>query len=110
MRRSIESHQRKVRMLNLTISADGETVSGLDALQVTVTDTGTGDKLITFNEAFAAAPHVQVTVGTDESIARIGTCTASAVQILTDDATDGTSAKDAIVHVSIIGSDITDRY
>lgn len=56
MRRSIESAQRKVRQIAITISADGTTVTGLDALQVSVTDTGTGDKLITFNEAFAAAP------------------------------------------------------
>jgi hypothetical protein len=110
MRRSIESAQRKVRQIAITISADGTTVTGLDALQVSVTDTGTGDKLITFNEAFAAAPHVMVTVGTDESIARIGTVSASSAQILTDDATDGTTAKDAITHVLIIGSDITDRY
>lgn len=110
MRRSIESAQRKVRIISLSANAAGTALSGIDSLQATLTDTGTGDKLITLNEALAAAPQVQVTVKTDESIARVGTVTASTIQILTDDATDGTTAKDAAVDILIIGKDVVDSY
>lgn len=111
MRRSIESSQRRLRQVNVIASADGSTLSGLDALQCTLTDTGTGDKLITLNEGFASDDLVvQVSVATADAVAQIGTITASSVQILTFDATDGTTAKDAIVHVTIIGSDVQDRY
>lgn len=110
MRRSIESSQRKVRVVSLSANAAGTELSGLDKLQASLTDTGTGDKLITLDEAFAEAPQVQVSVKTADSIAQVGTVTASTVQILTFDATDGTTAKDAIVDILIIGKDITDSY
>lgn len=110
MRRSIESHQRKVRQVIVSANAAGTELSGLDALQASLTDTGTGDKLITLTEAFAAAPQVLVSCKTADCIAQVGTVTASSVQILTFDATDGTTAKDCAVDVLIVGSDVTDRY
>lgn len=110
MRRSIKSAQRSLRQLSFTVSADGATVSGLDKNQVSVVDTGTGVKTVTLSEAFAAADYqVLVTVGTDEAIARAVISSSSSFAITTDDATDGTAAKDALVHVLVIGSDIKER-
>lgn len=110
MRRSIESAQRKVRIISLSANAAGTALSGIDSLQATLGDTGTGDKLITLNEALAAAPQVQVTCKTADCIAQVGSVTASTVQVLTFDATDGTTAKDCIVDILIIGKDVTDNY
>ena len=111
MERSIKSRQRKVRILSFTVSADGTTVTGLDKHQVSVADTGAGVKTVTLDEAFASADYqVQVTVGTDDAIANAQISSSSAFVIDTLDATDGTTPKDAITHVLVIGSDISDRY
>jgi hypothetical protein len=110
MLRSIKSSQRSVRQICVTISADGATVTGLDKDAVTVTDTGTGDKLITFGKAFAEAPVVVCSAGTADAVAYKGTVAAGSVQILSVDATDGTTAKDAIVDVVICGRDVSDSY
>ena len=98
-------------MLSFTVSADGTTVTGLDKNQVSVADTGTGVKTVTLDEGFAAADYqVHVTVGTADAIANVEISSASAFIVDTLDATDGTTAKDAITHILVIGSDITDRY
>lgn len=109
MKRSIKSNQRQVVEFNVVANATGTELSGLDSLQVTMTDTGAGDKLLTLPEALNNAV-VQVSVATADAIAQIGTVTATTVQILTFDAGDGTTAKDAIVHVSIKGSLVEDKY
>jgi hypothetical protein len=111
MERSVKTKQRKVRMLSFTVSADGTTVSGLDKNQVSVADTGTGVKTVTLHEAFAASDYqVQVTVGTADAIANVEISSASSFVVDTLDATDGTTAKNAITHILVIGSDIADRY
>lgn len=111
MFRSIKSKQRKVRQLSFTVSADGTTVTGLDKNQVSVADTGTGVKTVTLDDAFAASDYqVLVTVGTADAIANVEISSSSEFVIDTLDATDGTTAKDALVHVLVIGSDILDRY
>ena len=109
MERSIKSKQRSVVEFNVIANAAGTALSGLDQNQVSLTDTGTGDKLLTLPEALQDAV-VQVSVATADAVAQVGTITSTSVQILTFDATDGTTAKDAIVHVRIIGSKIADRY
>lgn len=110
MLRSIKSSQREMRVIAVTISADGATVTGPDKDAVTVTDTGTGDKLITFGKAFAAAPTVICSGGTSAKVVRKGTVSASSVQILSFNIADGTTAADAIVDVIIIGKDVDSNY
>lgn len=109
MERSIKSKQRQVLEYNVIANAAGTALSGMDSLQLTLADTGTGDKLITLPHALQNAV-VQVSVATADAIAQVGTITSTSVQILTFDATDGTTAKDAIVHVRIIGSKVSDKY
>lgn len=111
MRRSIKSAQRSVRQLHFIVSADGTTVTGLDKNQVSVADTGTGVKTVTLDEAFASSDYiVQVTVATADAIPQISITSSSVFVVNTFDATDGTTAKDAICHISVIGSDISERY
>lgn len=109
MKRSIKSNQRQVVEYNVIANAAGTALTGLDALEVTMTDTGTGDKLITLPEGLNDLS-VQLTSGTADAIVQVGTTTSTTVQVLSYDATDGTTAKDAIVHICIKGSLTADRY
>ena len=111
MRQSISSPQRKMLSLNLILTGTGTAaLSGPDARNCSLVDNNTGDYTLTFDVPFAATPVVQLTSATADSIALIGTLTASSVQIRGFDATDGTTAKDIVVHVSIIGSEVADTY
>ena len=110
MERSIKSKQRKLRQLNFTVSADGLTVSGLDKNQVSVADTGTGVKTITLSEAFAAADYcVQVTSGTALMVAN-AVITDSSVFVVNSLTASTGAAADAICQITVIGSDVSDRY
>lgn len=110
--REVRNMQRGPRVIAVEI--DGTGTAGLDigsAREVTLTDSGTGDYLLTFTTPFARAPVVVATPqgASGDVIATIGTKTASAVQILCWDGTDGTTAKDAEVEVMILGFDAADE-
>ena len=106
-----KSAQRKVRSLRFTVAAADATTTGLDKNQVSVVDTGTGVKTITFDKAFADAElSVQVTCGTADTTAQYAITSSSVLVVNSFDSTDGTTAKDAIINVVVTGSDITDRY
>jgi len=81
-------------------------LSGTCANDMTLTDSGTGDYLLTFDVAYSKIPEVLVTPLTDSIVPRLGTVTVGSVQILTDDASG--SPTDADFHVMIIGSDADD--
>ena len=108
MKRSIQSSQRKVELISIIVSADGTTVSGLDANQVTVADTGTGVKTITLDSPLADAACV-VTTATADTVAQVSVTSDSIYVVNTFDSTDGTTAKDAICHIIIMGSKVADR-
>lgn len=112
MKRSIESMQRKVRMLTFICNAAGTALTGLDALKVSMTDTGTGVKTIELgSNGFPNADYsVIVTTATADSVAQVSITDANTFVINTFDSTDGTTAKDAICHVLVIGSDTSERY
>jgi hypothetical protein len=112
MRRSIKSNQRKVKMLSFIVSADGTTVTGLDKNQITVTDTGTGVKTVELGSGMfgsSADYSVLVTTATADSVAQVSITDADTFVINTFDSTDGTTAKDAITHVLVIGSEVEER-
>jgi len=108
MKRSIESNQRKVNIVSIIVNAAGTVVSGLDALKVSVADTGTGVKTITLTEPLQDACCV-VTTATADSVAQVAVTSDSVYVVNTFDSTDGTTAKDAICHIMIIGSLVADR-
>jgi hypothetical protein len=100
-----------MRVISFTVSANGETVTGPDSLNVSVADTGTGVKTITLNEAFADANYqVLVTTATADTVAQRAITSSSVCVVNTFDSTDGTTAKDAICDILIIGSDVTDKF
>lgn len=112
MKRSIQSNQRSVKILAFIVNAAGTAVTGLDSLKVSCTDTGTGVKTIELgSNGFASADYVvSVTTATADSVAQVSVTDLNTFVINTFDSTDGTTAKDAICHVLVIGSDVSDRY
>jgi hypothetical protein len=112
MKRPVESAQRKMRVIAFIASADGQTLSGPGKLEVSMTDTGTGVKTINLDRPFGASTQyvVNVTTATADTVAQVSITDADTFVINTFDCTDGTTAKDAICHVLVIGSDIADQF
>jgi len=109
MKRSIKSHQREVVQLHVIANAAGTALTGLDLHKMSMADTGTGVKTLTLDEGLQDAV-VQVTTATADTHAEVSITSDSVIVINTFDNTDGTTAKDAICHISITGSRVSDRY
>tara|TARA_R110000782_G_scaffold23491_1_gene61461 strand:+ start:180 stop:512 length:333 start_codon:yes stop_codon:yes gene_type:complete len=109
MKRSIQSNQRSVEILTCIVSADGTAVTGLDKNQVSVADTGTGVKTVTIPAMTSADYSVIVTTATADSVAQVSITNSTTFVVNTFDSTDGTTAKDAVCHILVIGSKIAER-
>ena len=111
MKRSVKSEQREVRQLHFIANAAGTALTGLDAKKVSMADTAAGIKTITLDTAFASADYsVQVTVHTADVVANVSITNSSVFVITTIDTATGLTDTDAICHVTVTGSDVTDRY
>ena len=111
MRRSVESAQRKTRMIAFRIegSTGTPTIEGLDAKQVTIVDTGVGHYTCTFTDVFAEAPHATANAeAVDQAITL--TTTASTVVIKVNAIDETPALADGDVQVIVIGHDVTDNY
>lgn len=95
-------------MLSLIANAAGTALTGLDAAQASLVDTGTGVKTINLDSPLSDLSCI-VTTATADSIAQVSITDSDTIVISTFDATDGTTAKDAICHILIIGSNVSDR-
>ena len=105
--RSVKSTQRLIRTMSAKVDGTGTvSLSGTCANDMTLTDNGTGDYTLTFDEAFARAPEVFVLPATNDIIARVGTVAVGSVQIITENLSG--AATDADFHVLIMGSDAQD--
>lgn len=92
MLRSIKSTQRLMRELEFIVDGTGTaSLGGPAAKQATLTDNGTGDYTITFNNAFAAVPVVKAIAITADTICRVKSVSASAVNIETKAISGGTA-------------------
>lgn len=109
--RSIKNKQLSPELLAVIVDGTGTAaLSGLNANDCTLTDNGTGDYTITFDEPFKCADTEVVVVATnvtDDIVCKIGTVSKSAVQILTENLSG--TATDADFHVMIMGSHTSDR-
>ena len=109
MKRSIKSNQREVTQLHIIVNAAGTVVSGLDQYQASCTDTSVGVKTIELDEALQDMV-VQVTLGTAGIAPPKVTITDSDTFVVETFAlADGTTATDAICHITVTGSRVTDR-
>lgn len=111
MKRSIKSAQRSVRVIAFRIEGSTGTPSleGLDALQCSIVDSGTGHYTVSFNQAFAEAPHA---VANCEAVDKVATIVpaAGSVVIKVNDVDETPALSDGDVQVMIIGHDVTDKY
>lgn len=106
--RSIKSPQRLMRMLTLRV--DGATPA-LDegGFDCTLTDNGVGDYTISFNKNYTRIPACVATPVTADTICQIDTPAVGSVGVKCFDATDGTTAKDAVFHLLVMGADTSDQ-
>jgi len=109
MKRSIDSNQRKVEILTFIVNAAGTAVTGLDKNQVSVVDTGTGVKTCTIPALAEGDYSVIVTTATADTVAQVAITSSTVFVVNTFDSTDGTTAKDAVCHILVIGSKISER-
>lgn len=107
MLREVKAAQRKVRVLAIGVDGTGTAALGEGSLDATLADSGTGDYLITFNEAFLRAPCVFVQTKTTNSYAQLGTVAVGSVQILIKNLDDDT-ALDGDFDVLVWGFDAAD--
>jgi hypothetical protein len=111
MQREIKSKQRKVRILNMILSASSTAITGPDALQATLVNTSTGVNTVTLNQAFGATTQYTVSATSATPGAPIVTVsiTSANVFVVNTYNTSG-SATAGATHVQITGSDITSQY
>ena len=111
MLRSIKSPQRLTRLLAFRIEGSTGTPSleGLDANQCTIADSGVGHYTVTFNTAFAEAPHAFANVESVDKAATV-TTTASTVVVKVNDIDETAALSDDDVQVLVYGHDTTENY
>lgn len=106
--RAVTCPQQQVSLLSVKVDGTGTaSVSGTCALNVSLTDNGTGDYTITFLNPFKAAPECVATAITDNIYCKIGTVAAGSVQILTENLSG--AATDADFHLIVVGSFSADQ-
>lgn len=106
--RAVTSPQQRVSLLSVVVDGTGTaSVSGTCSFNVSLTDSGTGDYLITFLQPFARVPQCVATAVTDNIYCKIGTVTTSSVQILTENLSG--VATDADFHLIVVGSNSADQ-
>jgi hypothetical protein len=108
MLRSIKSPQRAPRQLHFKVDGTGAASILIGSKDATLTDNGTGDYTLTFEQAFARLPVVVASSLTAGAVIQIASATASACQIVVKD-TAG-SALDADLMVIVQGFDAADEY
>ena len=106
--KNVLSPQRKMRIMGVLVDGTGTaSLSGICSRNMNLTDNGTGDYTLTFQVPFSQAPQILASPVTDNIICKIGTVTASAAQILTENLSG--TATDADFHVIVLGSDAADQ-
>ena len=101
----LKSVQPKERRIAFKIDETGGTpVLSFGGFQMTVTDQGVGDYLLTLNDPGASACLALVSAAQDSRVVRVGTCTVSTVQILVDDLAGTAADGDVIGEVIVFGS------
>lgn len=105
--RDIKSPQRERRIVFKIDETGGVPALTFGQYQMTVTDTGVGDYLLTLNTPGVLACLALAGPATDSRLVRIGTCTVNTVQILVDDLAG--AAADGDVIGEVIAFDMTDQ-
>lgn len=104
----VQCPQRQMRVMSVKVDGTGTAaLTGTCSTNMTLTDSGTGDYLLTFALPFLRVPEVIATPITDNIVCKLGTVAVDSVQILTENLSG--AATDADFHVIILGSDTVDQ-
>lgn len=108
MLRDIKGTQRLPRLLALKLVGTGTAALTQGSTDATLVDNGTGDYTLTFAKPFARVPVVTHASLTSEVNAQIvPSKTGIAVKTF---GVDGTTAKDAVLDLLVLGWDAEDQY
>lgn len=107
MLREIKGTQRLPRLLALKIDGAAPAVS-IGSRDVTLVKNSTGDYTISPVTPFKRAPVVLAVAQTAASYCEVASASASAIQILVKNPST-LAAKDAVIHVQILGYDAADE-
>jgi len=107
MLREIKSTQRLPRQLALKVTGTGTAAISIGSFDASLTDNGTGDYTITFNEPFARSPVCVASCQTATCYAEIAAASATSVQVLTK--SNANVATDAVFHLIVQGYDAADE-
>lgn len=108
MLREIKGTQRLSRMLALKLVGTGTAALTQGSTDATLVDNGTGDYSITFAKPFARIPVVTVaSLTTVVNTQIVPSKTGIAVKSFS---VDGTTAKDAVLDLIVLGWDAEDQY
>lgn len=107
MLREIKGTQLKPRLLAIKLTGTGTAALGEGASDATLVDNGTGDYTISFRTPFRRAPVIQAVSLTAEVNIKVHAVAVGSVQIKTF-AVDGTTAKDAVLDIVVLGWDNPD--
>lgn len=109
MLREIKGTQRLPRFLAFLLTGTGTAALGQGSTDATLVDNGTGDYTLTFVKPFSRAPVVTASSKTAAVIIELTTVSTTVINIKSF-AVDGTTAKDAVLHIQAIGWDAADQY
>lgn len=106
--RQVQCPQQRMRIMSVKVTGTGTAaLSGTCANNFTLVDNGTGDYTLTPRIPFKQIPEVVATAVTDNIYMKIGTVTASAIQVLSENLSG--AATDAVFHMIVLGSDSLDQ-
>lgn len=106
--KQVKSPQRLLRIMSAKVDGTGTVaLTGTCANNFILTDSGTGDYLLTFRIPFKRVPEVIATPITDNIVCKLGTVAVGSVQILTENLSG--AATDADFHVIVLGADTEDQ-
>lgn len=108
MRRDVKSPQRQMRLMGIRLDGTG-TASILEgAKMVNLTDMGVGHYKLVLVEPLARLPVVTALSLTEETHIELHAVAADEIEIKCFEV-DGVTAKDADLHIMILGSEIADE-
>jgi hypothetical protein len=109
MRKNLQSPQRQMRLMALKLTGTGTAALGEGSTLATLVDNGTGDYTLTFAEPFGRAPLALASSLTSNTITQVSAISATAMTIKAFSGADGTTAKDAVLDIIVIGSEVADQ-
>lgn len=108
MHNSLGMTQRKVRIMNLSITG-ATAVIGEGAFDASCVRSSAGIWVVTPNEASVRVMHAIPVPKSTDCIMSLGTMSASSAQIKAVDGTDGTTAKDVDFNLMLVCFDTADQ-